>query len=314
MKKDPEEQTVLVIGAAGMDIVARIAGEVQAQTSNPAQIRASFGGTARNVAENLARLGQPVSLLAILGKDQLGDEVLTYTRQAGVDVSEIHRDDKFPTGFYMAVLDGKSRLQYAFDDMRVLDELTPSYLTYHQDLFENASLLFVDANLPPATLKTAFELAARYDLPVCADPTTRSLAPRLKPYLKQLKLIVPNVAEAALLTGQNFEAADSATSLRAARALVHSGVEIALITMSEFGLCYATSETSGHIPAVNTTIQDPTGAGDALTAAVIYALLNDIEIDDAARLGAAAAALALRHHGTVYPDLSLDLLYDELSN
>jgi pseudouridine kinase len=314
MKKDPEEQTVLVIGAAGMDIVARIAGEVQAQTSNPAQIRASFGGTARNVAENLARLGQPVSLLAILGKDQLGDEVLTYTRQAGVDVSEIHRDDKFPTGFYMAVLDEKSRLQYAFDDMRVLDELTPSYLTYHQDLFENASLLFVDANLPPATLKTAFELAARYDLPVCADPTTRSLAPRLKPYLKQLKLIVPNVAEAALLTGQNFEAADSATSLRAARALVHSGVEIALITMSEFGLCYATSETSGHIPAVNTTIQDPTGAGDALTAAVIYALLNDIEIDDAARLGAAAAALALRHHGTVYPDLSLDLLYDELSN
>jgi pseudouridine kinase len=314
MKKDPEEQTVLVIGAAGMDIVARIAGEVQAQTSNPAQIRASFGGTARNVAENLARLGQPVSLLAILGKDQLGDEVLTYTRQAGVDVSEIHRDDKFPTGFYMAVLDGKSRLQYAFDDMRVLDELTPSYLTYHQDLFENASLLFVDANLPPATLKTAFELAARYDLPVCADPTTRSLAPRLKPYLKQLKLIVPNVAEAGLLTGQNFEAADSATSLRAARALVHSGVEIALITMSEFGLCYATSETSGHIPAVNTTIQDPTGAGDALTAAVIYALLNDIEIDDAARLGAAAAALALRHHGTVYPDLSLDLLYDELSN
>lgn len=314
MKKDPEEQTVLVIGAAGMDIVARIVGEVQAQTSNPAQIRASFGGTARNVAENLARLGQPVSLLAILGKDQLGDEVLTYTRQAGVDVSEIHRDDKFPTGFYMAVLDGKSRLQYAFDDMRVLDELTPSYLTYHQDLFENASLLFVDANLPPATLKTAFELAARYDLPVCADPTTSSLAPRLKPYLKQLKLIVPNVAEAALLTGQNFEAADSATSLRAARALVHSGVEIALITMSEFGLCYATSETSGHIPAVNTTIQDPTGAGDALTAAVIYALLNDIEIDDAARLGAAAAALALRHHGTVYPDLSLDLLYDELSN
>jgi pseudouridine kinase len=313
MQKAPEEQTVLVIGAAGVDIVARIQGDVQMETSNPAHIRTSFGGAARNVAENLARLGQPVSLLTVLGKDELGDEVLAYTLQAGVDVSHIHRVDKFPTGFYMAALNETGRLQYAFDDMRVLEELSSSYLTYHQELFENASLLFLDTNLHPETLATAFELAARYNLPVCADPTTRSLAPRLKPYLKQLRIIVPNAAEAAILTGQPFETADSAATLQAARALVNLGVDIALITMSEFGLCYATSETSGHIPAVNTTIHDPTGAGDALTAAVIYALLNDIEIDDAARLGAAAGALALRHPGTVCTDLSLDKLYDELS-
>jgi len=312
MQKSPEEQTVLVLGAACVDIVARVEGDVQMETSNPARIRTSFGGAARNVAENLVNLGQPVSLLAVIGKDNLGDEVLAHTRQAGVDVTHIHRVDKYPTGFYMAVLNDKGRLQYAFDDMRVLEELTPSYLTYHQDLFENASLLFLDANLPPATLETAFELAARYNLPVCADPTSRSLAPRLKPYLDRLRLIVPSVAEAGILTGQSFDVADSAAAQRVARALVQRGVDIALITMSEFGLCYATPETSGHIPALNTTINDPTGAGDALTAAVIYALLNEIDIDDAARLGAAAAALALRYPGTVWPDLSLDKLYDEL--
>jgi pseudouridine kinase len=312
VQKSPEEQTVLVLGAACVDIVARVEGDVQMETSNPARIRTSFGGAARNVAENLVNLGQPVSLLAVIGKDNLGDEVLAHTRQAGVDVTHIHRVDKYPTGFYMAVLNDKGRLQYAFDDMRVLEELTPSYLTYHQDLFENASLLFLDANLPPATLETAFELAARYNLPVCADPTSRSLAPRLKPYLDRLRLIVPSVAEAGILTGQSFDVADSAAAQRVARALVQRGVDIALITMSEFGLCYATPETSGHIPALNTTINDPTGAGDALTAAVIYALLNEIDIDDAARLGAAAAALALRHPGTVWPDLSLDKLYDEL--
>lgn len=314
MQKDPEEQTVLVLGAAGVDIIARVEGDVQMDTSNPAQIRTSFGGAARNVAENLARLGQPISLLAVTGRDHPGGEILTYTRQAGVDVTHVHRVDNYPTGFYMAVLNEKGRLQYAFDDMRILAELTASYLTYHQDLFENASLLFLDANLPPATLETAFDLAARYSLPVCADPTTRSLAPRLQPYLNRLRLIVPSVAEACILTGQSFEAADNAAAQRAARALVNRGVDIALITMSEFGLCYATSETSGHIPAINTTINDPTGAGDALTAAVIYALLNNIEIDDAAQLGAAAAALALRHPGTVYPELSLDKLYDELSS
>ena len=313
MQKAPEEQTVLVIGAAGIDIVARIDGKIQMGTSNPSRIRTSFGGAARNVAENLARLGQPVGLLAVLGKDRPGDEMIAYTRQAGVDVTHVHRVDNYPTGSYVAVLNEKGHLQYACDDMRVLEELTASYLTYHQDLFEAASLLFLDANLPQATLETAFELAARYNLPVCADPTSRSLAPRLKPYLNRLRLIVPSVAEAGILTGQTFEAADREATLSAARALVNHGVGIALITMSEFGLCYATPETNGHIPALSTTINDPTGAGDALTAAIIYALLNNIEIDDAAQLGAAAAALALRYPGTVYPGLSLDKLYDELS-
>jgi pseudouridine kinase len=89
-------------------------------------------------------------------------------------------------------------------------------------------------------------------------------------------------------------------------------VDIALITMAEFGVCYATSETNGHFPAIRTNIVDPTGAGDALTAAVIFALLNEIELDDAIRLGVSAASLTLRYPGTVDPNLSLEKLYDQL--
>ena len=41
---------VLVIGAAGMDMVGRLKSDLRPHTSNPAQIRYSFGGAARNVA------------------------------------------------------------------------------------------------------------------------------------------------------------------------------------------------------------------------------------------------------------------------
>ncbi len=82
--------------------------------------------------------------------------------------------------------------------------------------------------------------------------------------------------------------------------------------MAEFGVVYATSETSGYIPAMQTNIIDPTGAGDALTATVIYSLLNGITLDDAVRLGVTAASLTLRHRGTVVQDLSLEMLYDQL--
>jgi pseudouridine kinase len=94
--------------------------------------------------------------------------------------------------------------------------------------------------------------------------------------------------------------------------MVANGVDIAIVTLAAQGLCYATSETSGYIPAIKTTIIDPTGAGDALSAAVIFALLNDVPLDDAVRLGVSAASLTLRYRGAVVSDLSLEKLYDQL--
>jgi len=304
---------VLVIGAAGLDVVGRLQADLQMSTSNPALIRTSFGGAARNVAENLARLGQPVSLLSVIGKDRMGDDVLAHTRNAGVDVSAVYATDKYPTGFYMGVLNEHGARQFAFDDMRVLDELTDAYLLYNEDAFEKSGLIFLDANLPEKALKKAFALAHKYKVPVCADPTSGALVARLKPYLRQIKLLIPNCIEAGILTGRPFEAGNPEAALEAVRKLVNLGVEIAIVTLGEHGLCYATSETNGHIPALRTTVADPTGAGDALWAAVIYALMNEIGIDDAARLGISAASLVLRYPGTVYPELSLQKLYDELA-
>jgi pseudouridine kinase len=89
-------------------------------------------------------------------------------------------------------------------------------------------------------------------------------------------------------------------------------VRVAIITMAELGLVYAAGDLSGHIPAIRTEIVDFTGAGDALTAAVIFALLHGIPIEEAVRLGVAAAALTLRSRETVSPELSLERLYEQL--
>jgi pseudouridine kinase len=57
------EAPVLVIGGAGLDMVGRLKGELKPGISNPANIRISFGGVSRNVAENLVRLGKSVKLI-----------------------------------------------------------------------------------------------------------------------------------------------------------------------------------------------------------------------------------------------------------
>jgi pseudouridine kinase len=303
---------VLVLGAAGLDVVGRLKSDLKPATSNPARIRRSHGGVARNVAENLARLGQPVRLITVVGEDSSGDAILEHTSKAGVDVSAVLRSQNYPTGYYMGVVDRNGKLQFAVDDMRLLEEITTGYLREQEELFKSASLIFVDANLPVKTLRTASSLAKRVKIPICADTASYSLAERLRKFLPNYHLLTANSKEAGVLTGLSFEASARDAAMEAARSLVNQGVHIALVTLAEYGVVYATSETTGHISAIRTRIIDPTGAGDAMTAAVLFGLLNNINLDDAIRLGVSAASLTLRHPGTVYPNLSLEGLYDQL--
>jgi pseudouridine kinase len=302
---------VLVIGGAGVDIVGRLKGDLQPRTSNPAQIRTSFGGVARNVAENLARLGQSVTLVTVVGQDQAGDQLLEEATEAGVNIDYVLRSDLHPTGTYLAVVNPAGGLQYALDDMRAITALSATYMREHAYLFEQASSVFIDANLPKETIRTIMSLARRMHLPIFADPTSKALALKLQPYLPRLSLIAPNSDEAGILCNRTFSPSNRHAALDAAKSLVAQGVDIVIIALAEFGVCYATSETSGYIQAIRTAVVDPTGAGDALTATVIFALLNDIPIDDAVRLGVSAASLTLRYRGAVVPDLSLEKLYDQ---
>jgi pseudouridine kinase len=303
---------VLVIGSACVDIIGRLKEDLVPLTSNPALIRTTFGGVARNVAENLARLGQPVTLLTVAGEDQEGDQLLQQVASAGVNVEFVLRTADHPTCTYLAVLNASGQMQFALDDMRAISVLTAARLRELSDLFEQAEVVFLDANLSIEALRTALALARKARLPVCADPASASLAVRLQPYLARFTLITPNAAEACVLGGCTFQESNRRQALQVAKKLVSQGVEIAILTLGEHGVCYASSETSGYLPAIRTEVLDSTGAGAAMTAAVIFALLNEIPLDEAVRLGVSAAALTLNTRGAVMPDLSLEKLYDRL--
>ncbi len=303
---------VLVIGAAGIDVVGRVRGELQAGASSPASIRHSFGGVAHNIAENLARLGHEVTLMAVVGDDLTGDHLLEQLSKAGVDTHAVLRTSAFPTASYMGLLSTQGELKYALDDMRIMSQLSSDYLRQHEAIFKKASLVFLDANLSKKALRTAISLAHRANIPICADPAASSLAERLRPFITRLDMITPNSAEASVLSGVQINPVNRQMALSVAKNFVSQGIKIAIISMAQFGVYYATSETAGHIPSIRSEIVDPTGVGDAMTAAVIFALLNDMPVDDAVRLGVSAASLTLRHSGTVLPDLTLEKLYDQL--
>jgi pseudouridine kinase len=305
-------QKVIVIGAAGLDMVGRITGEPESGTSVPANIRVAWGGVARNVAENLARLGESVCLLSAVGDDFAGDALLHTLSESGVDTSRVRRMPGVLTGAYLAVVDPHGELRLALDDMHAMEAIDEEWLEQQADAFRDCAMVFLDANLSASAIRAVFRLAHRHRVPVAADPVSRTLAPRLKPHLRELSLVTPNAREAGVLLGRELDAHALDDAMMAARDLVAAGVQCALISLDELGVAYADADGGGHIPALRTPIIDPTGAIDALIAAVLFGRLNDIPLDESVRLGVAAAALTLRSAHTVVPDLTIEKLYEEL--
>ncbi len=305
-------QPVLVIGAAGIDVKSRPHATLHMGRSNDGVVRHSVGGVARNIAENLARLEVPTVLLTAVGDDHVGEYVLAHTAKAHVDTSYVLRVPEQHTGSYVSVQDENGNLIVAISEYDVVAAITPAYLQKHRALFAEAALVVVDANLSERALSSVFRWARRYNVPVCADPTSPGLAPKLIAHLPQMYMVAPDAQEAAVLCEGGPPPSTSEAAIEMAQCLVGRGVQIAIVTLAEQGLAYAAGSEAGHIPALRTSVVDTTGVGDALTAAVIFGLLNAFPLDEAVRLGVAAAALTLRTRETVAPDLSLDRLYDDL--
>jgi len=301
---------VLVIGAATSDVKGRARKPLQLGTSVPGEITVSFGGVGRNVAENLARIGQPTILLSAVGRDPLGAQILERTASAGVDISKVIISPDHHSSAYVALLDDAGSKVFAVDEMAAVSVVTPSYIQSHRALFRDACMLVLDANLSPQALSSAISMAKRNNVPVAVDPASPTLAPKLKKHLSDLFVIRLNTSEAEVLCGHPIHGRTEA--MLAAQQLVAQGVGIAVITLAEEGLCYASSQARGYIPAIRCEVIDYTGAGDALTAAVVYGLVSGFPIDEAMRLGVSAATLTLRCPDTVCPDLSLERLYDQL--
>jgi len=305
-----ETPSVLVIGASAIDTKGVASNTIEPGVMNPGRVRVHRGGVGRNIAENLSRLGIHARLISAVGDDISGESILSYAEEAGIDIEHVLVAEDTNTGAYIAVYDEFGRIYVAMYHMSIMNLITPRYLYDRRRLFSEASLVVIDANLPSRTIDMVFKLAKQYDVPVCADPTSNALAPKLKPRLSELYMVTPDMGEAEVLTG--IKIVERMDAMEAAKKLITLGVDIAIVTQSEKGVCYATQEVAGHMPAIDTEVTDLTGAGDAMTAAVVYGLQEGFDVDEAIKLGISAGSLAIQCRETVCPDLNLELLYDNL--
>ena len=277
-----DARRVTVVGGANTDICGRPAQALVRHDSAPGHVSVRHGGVGRNIACDLARLGLRTRFVTALGDDGFGASVREGCRSCGVDMSLTRIVPGARSPVYLYLSDEKGEMDAAVSDMEVMAALTPAYLRAHLSELDESDAVVLDGNLPEETI--AF-LCEKLRAPIVADPVSTAKATRFASVLGRLAAIKPNLLEARALTGkQNPE--------DCAAALLRSGVGSVFLSLGAKGLLAASGEERVLLPCERTELVSATGAGDAATAAIVWATVRGLGLAAAARAAVMAGAIA----------------------
>ena len=290
----------VVVGGVNLDIGGTPFAPLVGQDSNPGRVRTSLGGVGRNIAHNMALLGLDVRLITALGDDLNAQKITTSCIELGIDLAPSLQVPGGTTSTYLFLTNEKGDMALAVSDMEIYDHLTPRYLSTKEQLLNNARLVVCDTNIPAETLQW---IAENCRAPVFVDPVSTAKAGKVKPVLGRLHTLKPNRIEAELLSGVAIT--DDKSLSAAADALLATGLHRVFISLGGEGV-YAADHLGGRVkvPCGPARMVNTTGCGDAFMAALAWGWLEGLGLEEAARAGLAASALAMEGAETINPEMS----------
>jgi len=284
-------RTVLVVGDVIDDVVVRPLRSPAPDTDTPAAITACPGGSAANQAAWLAFSGADVRFAGRVGAADVHRHTAAL-RTDGVD-ARLAADPGAPTGRIVIVSAGGRRDMYT--DRGANLNLTAGDLP--DALLDGVAVLHLSgyaffAPGPRAAVADLMSRARHRGIALSVDPASAAFLAdagpdRFRTWTAGAALIVPNLAEARLLTGED--------SPEACAGVLARTYGTAAVTLGPDGTLVATADGARlRLPADPADVVDPTGAGDAFTAGFLSAWVDCRAPLACARtaLGTAARAVA----------------------
>ena len=221
----------------------------------------------------------------------------------GIDASRALRVSDCATSTYLYIADEAGEMAMALSDMEICDRITPSYLSANQQVLQNAQVVVADTNVPTETL---VYLAENCSAPIFCDPVSTIKAEKLRPVLNKIHTLKPNRLEAELLSG--VEIHSKADAEAAAKVLLEKGVQRVFLSMGTEGMYAATAETQIWMENIPGDMVNTTGCGDSVMAALVWAWMNDLDLEETLKAGLAAGSITMESSETINPAMSATAL------
>ena len=288
------QKRIIIPGSATMELSMNMykvpePGETITDDGGIAYLPRSLGAS---VATAVSRLGGDAVLVSRLGRDLHGQRLYNYSRECGINTSNIKVDADEPTALSVVMKTG-------CDESRTVVYPGAAAKLTADNILEACTApsdgMLLSFELPEDVVREAARIAARRGLPIFMDPSPEGV--RSIEALPQLEIFMPNEAEAKRFTGIMPDGAEA--SLRAAIALSKRvKAKYIVIKLGARGAFIYDGMKYFLIPAVSAgKTVDTTGAGDTFDAALILEYLRCGDIRMATKFAAAAAAITVSRRG-----------------
>lgn len=245
---------ICVIGGANTDITATSAQTFRAGDSNPGSIRIFPGGVARNIAHNLALLGDEVFFAGIFGADGFGSLCRDACLRAGIDLGLSEVREGVGGSCFLSINSPEGELIGGVADMKAAELITPAWLEERIADINSADAVVADSNIPASSLAWLIDncVPSLYLDAVSVAKAHRIADAMTMSFRGEVHAVKCNRLEDAVLSGISG----------IGRRYVTLGAEGALVYEDGIGRAF---------PALPCEVKNVTGAGDALLAGIVHA-------------------------------------------
>ncbi|CAN5893583.1 ribokinase [soil metagenome] len=278
---------VAVLGSANLDQVLRVAtipapGETVLATGQDRHA----GGKGLNQAVAAVRAGATTAMIAALGHDDAGDELLAAMHADGIDTAAVRRVDE-PSGAALIVVadSGENAIVVAPGANAVMTELR----ALGRETIADAAVLVAQLEGPVAGVAEAAEAARANGTTVLLNAAPAQ--PLDDELLRLVDVLVVNEHEAVALGGAG-DPVDAAVALT-------DRVRAVVVTLGADGAAHVDADGLTRTPGVPADAVDTTGAGDTFVGVLAAALATGSAIDVAVRRAVTAGALSVETAGAV---------------
>jgi len=253
---------IYTVGETLLDIIFKGA---EPQTAKP-------GGSAFNASITLGRLGAPINFISETGQDKVGDLILNFMNDNGVQANFISRYPKGNTAIALAFLNEKSDAEYEFYKDYPAQRLVVDFPDFQKDdILMFGSFYALNPGIRPR-VKELLEKAARAGTTIMYDPNFRSshLAERdeLVPVIRE------NLGYATLIRASDEDLRNifDTDNPDAAWELISPLCDALVYTANAEGVYLRTSSLSFHMEVERIEPLSTIGAGDTFNAGLLYGI------------------------------------------
>ncbi|NMM62124.1 ribokinase [Clostridium sp. P21] len=268
-------QNVCILGSINMDLVLRVDRMVKSgETILSKSFQRISGGKGANQAVAARRLGANVCMVASVGNDENGLELVKVLKKDNIDVSNVNYSDTNPTGMAIITVDdlgNNSIIVVPGANM----EINPSYIENLKQVIVSSKILVAQFETPVEATIQAFKIARENGVVTVLNPAPAKNIP--EELLELTDIIAPNETEAFELT--SIEVKDEESIRKASNKFLEKGVKFVIITLGEKGAAIVDKDKLSIVPAYKVKAIDTTAAGDSFIGALISKLVNSDIVD-----------------------------------